>query len=102
MPRLKKQYEPELGQALFGNNFSEFDCPDFVTAGLMLLEHEIERVEWNIRQKHFSSPLAGGMFEPPTCDVYKNKVFIIRSYCWGESKWLKSMPNFKCGNFEVR
>ena len=70
---MKKQYKPELGQMFFGNKWGDIDCPDFVTAGLMLLEHEIERVEWNRRQEHFSSPFGGGMFEPPTVDVYKNK-----------------------------
>ena len=57
---MKKQYKPELGQMFFGNKWGDIDCPDFVTAGLMLLEHEIERVEWNRRQEHFSSPLGGG------------------------------------------
>ena len=44
------QYEPEVGQAVFGNPSGEYDCPEFVDA---LLEHicaEIRRVYWNIHQ----------------------------------------------------
>lgn len=97
-PKIKtgKNRNVELGQMLFGNKFDEFDAPDFVTAGFLLLEHEIGRVEWNRRQEIFESPLGGG------CEDYKNKVFEIHSYYWNENPRLKLRPNFKCGSFEVR
>ena len=85
----------ELGQALFGNKWSKYDAPDFVKAGFLLLEHEIERVEWNIRQKQFESPIAG------IGGDYKNKVFEVHSYYWGDNKRFQARPNFKCGAFEV-
>lgn len=91
----------ELGQACFGNKWSQYNAPDFITAGFLLLEHEIQRVEWNIRQKSFETPLGGGAW-CGSIDSYKNKVFEIHPYYWGEHKHLSNRPNFKCGRFEVR
>lgn len=90
----------ELGQLCFGNRFASYDAPDFVTAGFMLLENEIQRVEFNRRQKTFESPLSSGAFNL-TEMIYKNKVFQIHAYYWGENRRLKARPNFKCGKFEV-
>ena len=47
------QYEPELGQAIFGNATGEYDCPNFVDAFLEHICREIERVYWNIHQKEW-------------------------------------------------
>lgn len=88
-------FKPELGQAFFGNAFSEYDCPDFIEAGLMLLEKELQRIMWNINQKRFESAISGG-------DDYVCPVFEIHPYFWGDEEEEKIKPNFKCGDFEIR
>lgn len=92
---IKKEFEPELGQAFFGNQFSEYSCQDFVEAGLYLLEQELERVMWNIHQKKFESAIIGG-------EDYSCPVFEIHAYYWGDDEEEKKKPNFVCENFEIR
>ena len=96
-----KPYEPELGQYCFGSRWSEYDCPDYIEALLRYLGDELDRVMRNKGQKHYDSPLGnnGG--------YYKNDTFEMRAYCWGEHEEGNAdcpccLPNFKCGDFEVR
>lgn len=81
-----------------------YNCPEFVYAGLKLLEEEIERVEWNIRQKSFEAPTHnnGGF--------YKTDIFEMRAYYWGEcicdnqdnsTDCPVHLPNFVCEDFEL-
>ena len=91
-----KNYEPELGQAIFGCPTSQYQCPEFIEAGLNYLAEEIERVEWNNTQKEYEAPTANNGEE------YKTDVFEMRAYEWGEDETQQQLPNFKCGNFEVR
>lgn len=90
-----KEFEPELGQAFFGNAFSQYDCHDFIEAGLLLLEQELQRVMWNIGQKPFESAISGG--DDCACPVFE-----IHPYCWSDDEAQKVIPNFKCGDFEIR
>lgn len=91
-----KKYRPELGQMCFGCPSSEFECPEFIEAGLRYLSDEIERIEWNIQQEEYESPVANNGAE------YKTDIFEIRAYYWGEDKKLSMLPNFKYNDFEVR
>jgi hypothetical protein len=102
------EYEPELGQALWGCPTSEFDCPEFIEAGLRHLSNEIERVEWNRTQEEFDSPMDN------TGASYKALGFELHAYYWGDCECgagedynhapsCRTMwPNFRCGDFEVR
>jgi hypothetical protein len=50
-PKLNKYYEPELGQAVFGNPTGIYELPEFAEALLKYLLDEIERIYWNVNQK---------------------------------------------------
>jgi len=93
---LKGLKQPGLVQFAFGCPTSEFECPEFIEAGLNHLASEIERVEWNRTQEHFKAPTGnnGGS--------YKTAQFAMRAYYWGENRKRGLLPNFKCGDFEVR
>lgn len=91
-----KRYEPELGQSLFGCPAGDFECPDFVEAGLRHLAYEIERVERNRTQKQYDAPIKN------VAGKYNTPVFEMRSYYWGDDEKMAATPNFKCGDFEVR
>lgn len=90
------KYEPELGQAMFGNSTSEHGCPEFVEAGLRHLASEIERVEWNRTGQSYEAPTGnnGGK--------YDTDVFRMRAYYWGDDEELVNAPNFVCDGLEVR
>lgn len=75
---MSNQFEPELGQAAFGCSYSEYECPEFIEAGLNYLAEEIERVEWNITQKQYEAPTRNNGGE------YKTDIFEMRAYCWKE------------------
>jgi len=91
---MSKQYEPEIGQAVFGAPWREFECPDFVRSGLEYLDNEIRRVEGN-NGREYSSPLAnsGASFQTP--------IFEMRAYYWGDEEEESCKPNFECGDFEI-
>ena len=44
---MSKNYEPELGQAIFGQPFKQYECPEYVEAALSHLGREVWRVEHN-------------------------------------------------------
>ena len=67
------QYEPEIGQAVFGNPTGEYDCPEFVDAFLEHIVAEIRRVYWNIHQRKWDE-----YNEPQIPNI------VYRSYYWGE------------------
>ena len=90
------KYSPELGQALFGNPTSEYECPDFIEAGLRYLDYNIEIYCTNLEQVYISP------FENRGANINMCDVFEVNSYYWGDDEELKNRPNFKCGDFEVR
>jgi len=65
-------------------------------AGLYWLGMEIQRVEENIRQEEFPAPTGN------VGTSYCTDVFEMRSYCWDTDSERADLPNFKCGDFEVR
>ena len=91
-----KRYIPELGQAVFGCPTSQYDCPEYIEAGLKHLNDELCRIMWNKNQKEYQSPFGNYANE------YKNDTFEVRSYYWGDNEDKAVLPNFQCGDFEVR
>ncbi len=89
-----KQYEPELGQAAFGQPHKEFEVPEIMDAALQYIRYELERVRWNIRQHDSSDPFGNN---GPDGD-YDSEVMKVAAYSWGDDgqPW-----NFKCGDIEI-
>ena len=58
-------YEPELGQAVFGQPYKQYECPEWLIAYLDYIEKELDRVYWNINQNSIESPFrnTGGKFK---------------------------------------
>lgn len=81
---------------MFGNPTGEFACPEFVEAGINHLAGEIGRVKWNQDKETFDLPTGNNGTE------YKTEAFEMRSYCWDEDSPQAELPNFKCGDLEVR
>lgn len=78
------EYEPELGQALWGPPSGAFGCPDFVDALLENLLWNIEVSYWNVNQKRWdrlSDPGIPGLS--------------YRPHYWGDDESEAALPNFK-------
>lgn len=85
-------FEPELGQALFGQPHKEFSVPAIWEAALAQIEKELDRVMWNRHQRDYASPFGntGESFECPVFSVY--------AYSWGDD----DQPfNFKWKGIEI-
>lgn len=72
------EFEPELGQMLFGQPFRQFGVPEIMEAALTAISNEMERVFWNMRQKEYDSPFSntGASFRCPT--------FTAVAYSWND------------------
>lgn len=87
-------YEPELGQAAFGQPYKEFIVPEIMDAALQYLRYELGRVRWNNRQQDADDPFGN---EGPGGD-YDSDVFSVHAYSWSD----EAQPwNFKCGDLEI-
>lgn len=86
-------YEPELGQAIFGQPFKQVAVPDYVESHLRTIESELERVMWNRHQEDYSSPFGN------TGNSYKNATFEVVAYSWDETT--EQPFNFKWKDFEI-
>ncbi len=86
------QYEPEIGQALFGQPHQQFPTNSYIEAALQMLSEELKRVMWNINQEEYPSPFdnTGMKFE---CETFK-----VHAYSWGYGlqPW-----NFKWSDIEI-
>jgi hypothetical protein len=87
-----ENFEPEIGQLMFGAPFQEYKTPNFVEAALIMMEGELDRVMWNINQKIYESPFRN------TGNDFDSDVFSVHSYNWDDEEQLW---NFKYGDFEV-
>ena len=90
-----REYEPEMGQALFGQPRQEFEVPEIMDAALQYIRYELERVRWNIRQQDSVDPFGNG---GPSGD-YESDVMSVCAYSWDEAydqPW-----NFKCGDVRI-
>jgi hypothetical protein len=75
-----KEYEPELGQAVFGQPWKQYGASHLVIAALDLINRELCRIQWNIHQKEYDSPFhnTGNQFE---CDTFE-----VNAYDWGDDE----------------
>ena len=88
-----KQYEPELGQAVFGQPYKQYEAPEWLIAFLEYINNELCRVMWNNNQEEYASPFAN------TGNSFKNDVFEVQAYSWNED--VEQPYNFKYGNIEI-
>jgi hypothetical protein len=88
---MSKRYEPEIGQACFGNAYGEFDAGDLGDACVTLILYEIERVFWNTRQKQWDR------FDDPGIEGIE-----YHSYYWGDDEEEAAKPNLAGFGLEVR
>lgn len=89
-----KKYVPELGQAAFGCPTSEYECPEFVEAGLRYLDLEIKRVWWNVHQVEWASAFGNNASQ-----FNLNPYFHVRAYDWSMDG--PDKPNFKFFNQKI-
>lgn len=90
---MAKKYEPELGQAVFGQPWKEYDCPEWLIAMLDYLNKELERVMWNRHQEEYLSPFSN------TGNEFKCDTFHVQAYSWDEEQ---DQPyNFKWKDVEI-
>lgn len=85
-------YQPELGQAAFGQPYKERDCPDYVEAALIMIREELERVLHNTTDSNYSNPFdnSGGEFK---CEEFE-----ACAYSWSDDEQLY---NFKWRDIEI-
>ena len=86
------EYEPELGQAMFGNATGQYEVPDYVDALILYLVQEWERIHWNTQQEEF--------------DHYTNHALgnlVWRPYWWGKDDAPEVvLPNLEFNDVEIR
>lgn len=70
-----KVYEPELGQAVFGQPAQALECPEYVQDALEAIRWTLVTLLYDIYNDPFDNTGAG-KFE---CDVFK-----VHAYSWGE------------------
>jgi len=71
-----KDYEPELGQALFGQPYQNYEVSNLLMAALHEIEGELCRVMENITQKTYHSPFEN-YAEHFVCPTFE-----AHSYSW--------------------
>ena len=79
-----RYYEPELGQACFGNPWGEYEATEPVQSFLMYILDEIARVFWNNQQQEWDR------HEDPNIPGIE-----FRGYYWGGDEEEAAKPNFK-------
>jgi len=86
------EYEPELGQLVFGQPWKQFEASNLVVAVLDLINRELCRIQWNIHQKEYDSPFhnTGSRFQ---CDSFE-----VNAYDWGDDE---QTYNFKWQDVEI-
>lgn len=85
-----------LSGKAWGNEWEEYECPTWMIACLDYLGNEMEICHWNKHQSKWSFPGCNAGTE------FKNDVFEMRAYCWNEDSEEAKLPNFKCGDIEIR
>lgn len=88
------EYQPELGQMIFGQAHKEHAVPPIMDAALEAIDAELCRAMWNIHQKEYVSP-----FRNTGASFKEIEAFQVEAYSWDEDY---AQPwNFKCGDIEV-
>lgn len=75
-------FQPELGQAIFGQPSQQFAVPDIMIAVLEKLASEYARVGWNIHQRDIENPFYNS---GPAYNL-KTDVFEVCAYSWGDEE----------------
>lgn len=75
---MKDNYQPELGQMMFGQPSQELECPEWLEAYLWMIDTELSRVMWNVHQEEWDSPFSN------TGNSYKNDTFEVEAYSWDD------------------
>jgi hypothetical protein len=86
------KYEPELGQAAFGQPCKEWEASDLLIAALHAIEARLAMLMGNIHQVEYATPFenSGAKFK---CDRFE-----AEAYSWGN----EAQPfNFKWRDIEV-
>lgn len=90
---MSDKYEPELGQAIFGQPHKEFEVPQIWDAALESVRHTLDIVMWNIHQKEYSSPFGN------TGNSFKCDTFEVEAYSWNDE--VEQPYNFKWRDVEI-
>jgi len=89
----QKRYEPELGQAVFGQPYKEYEAPHYVEAALTLISEELERVGHNVLQENFVNP-----FSNTGASFTVIPKMLVHAYSWNDEE----QPfNFKWRDLEI-
>ena len=88
-----KNYEPELGQAVFGQPYKEYQAPEWLISFLTSIDLALCLQMWNKNQKEYDSPFAN------TGNKYKNEVFELEAFKWDDKT--KQPFNFKWKDLEI-
>lgn len=86
-------FNPELGQALFGNPTGSYALPEYVEALFFHILSEISRVYWNLNQESWSCRYTSDPGIPG---------LTVRPYYWGEDEDESVKPNFVFSDVEIR
>lgn len=86
-------YEPELGQAMFGQPYKQHEVPEIWDAALSFLRAELDRVMWNREQRQYDSPFGN------TANRFECPAFIVEAYSWDDD--YEQPFNFKWKGVEI-
>lgn len=89
---LQENFEPELGQMVFGQPYKTFPVSELTIAALSSINDELSRVMWNRDQREYSSPFGN------TGNSFKCDEFQVEAYSWGDDE---QPYNFKWRDIEI-
>lgn len=90
---MTKKYEPEIGQAIFGQPSQEYKASELLIAALESIRSELARVYWNNNQKKIDDPFGN------TGGKYINDVFEVYAYSWDDE--VPQPYNFRWKDFDI-
>ena len=87
------EYEPELGQAIFGQPSQQYKTPPMLLAALSTIDNELCGAMWNLHQERYESPFwnTGNRFK---CDTFE-----VEAYSWNDE--YEQPYNFKWKDIEI-
>ena len=88
-----EEYEPEIGQAVFGQPFHKYEASELLIAALESIRRELQRIYWNNHQEEIQDPFGN------TGGEYKNNTFCVYAYDWNEDN--EQSYNFKWKDVEI-
>lgn len=86
-------YEPEMGQMIFGQPHKEFSASRMLDAALAEIRNQLDRAYWNVNQEQIVDPFGN------TGGSYKNDTFEVCAYSWDEEK--EQLYNFKWKDIQI-